>query len=77
MKFVIQSEITDKLEKAKKELYGYAGPMTAADITLASWNEFFSEGGTLNQPSGMSHDRVKKLQKKFVRLSRYHQKISV
>jgi len=51
---------------------GYRGPMSVADITLESWNQYFSEGGTLNQPSWLQNSRLKQIKKNFEMLARYH-----
>ena len=55
-----------------KKAYGYIGPMSVADITLASWNEFFREGGSLNQPLHLQTNRLKKIERKYVGLARLH-----
>lgn len=72
----------DDLKEAKKQskelkeymskAYGYTGPMSVADITLASWNEFFREGGSLNQPIGMESNRLKKIQNGYFKMARLH-----
>lgn len=55
-----------------KKAYGYVGPMSVADITLASWNEFFREGGSLNQPMHLQNNRLKQIERQYVRLARLH-----
>jgi len=66
-----QKEPQEILEKAVT----YTGPMSVSDISLASWNEFFREGGSLNQPRWLESNRVKDLKTQFTRLARYHQKV--
>ncbi len=63
-----------KLARASlaKAGYGYRGPMSVADITLETWNQYFNEGGTLNQPSWLQNDRLKQIRKNFEMLARYH-----
>ena len=68
MKFLIPS----KKSKIIKKSYVYTGPMTLADINLASWNSFLREGGQLNQPIWLESNRRKELEKQFVMLSRLH-----
>lgn len=59
-------------KKLRKAVLGYVGPTTIADITLASWNEFFREGGVLNQPIWLQSNRLKALQHGFEKMARYH-----
>jgi hypothetical protein len=78
------SHADDKVEakKQNKELHeyigksfkgnAYIGPMSVADITLASWNEFFREGGSLNQPTFLQNDKLKDIERRYVRLARLH-----
>jgi len=63
-----------KLNKSMDEVYSYTGPMTAADVTVASWNEYFAEGGMLNQPAHLANNRLHEIRKQFELLSRYHKK---
>jgi hypothetical protein len=63
----------NKVKTLKKaQSYSYAGPMSVADINIASWNEFFAEGGMLNQPTWLQKPRLNAIRKKFEFLSRYH-----
>ena len=55
-----------------KAQVSYSGPMSISDINIASWNEFFSEGGMLNQPTWLQKPRLNAIRKKFEFLSRYH-----
>lgn len=50
----------------------YSGPRTVADINLASWMEFFHEGGSLNQPAWLETNRFKDLRHQFEMLARNH-----
>lgn len=50
----------------------YSGPMTVADINLASWQQFFDEGGSLNQPAWLESSRLKDLRKQFTLLANLH-----
>lgn len=52
--------------------FGYTGPMSVADITLESWNNYFAEGGNLNQPTWLQNNRLKEIRKNFEHLARYH-----
>jgi len=45
-------------------------PLTPSDVTLMSWDEYFREGGTLNQPSWLQNDKLKKLKTFYARLAR-------
>lgn len=56
----------------KSQLREYSGPMSISDINIASWNEFFAEGGNLNQPTWLQTPRLKAIRRKFEFLSRYH-----
>lgn len=58
-------------EKIKKAM-GYIGPMSVADIELASWNEFFREGGSLNQPAWLQTNRLKQIRSNYASLARLH-----
>ena len=57
--------------KAQK-MFGYTGPMSVADIELASWNEFFREGGQLNQPAWLQTNQLSKIRRNYARLARLH-----
>jgi len=57
--------------KLKKALT-YTGPMTIADITLASWNDYFREGGSLNQPHWLQTNRLKEIQRQYAKLASLH-----
>lgn len=65
------------LRKLRKSFSGaaYIGPMSVADITLASWNEFFHEGGSLNQPMHLQNSRLKDIERRYVSLARLHRSI--
>lgn len=64
------SEQTDEQEMRKS--LAYKGPMTQSDIVLASWNDFFHEGGSMNQPVWLETNRLKELRKHYVRLANLH-----
>lgn len=65
------------LKRLKKSFNGaaYIGPMSVADITLASFNEWFHEGGTFNQPIFLQNNRLKEIERKYVSLARLHKAI--
>lgn len=50
----------------------YSGPRTVADINLASWQQFFDEGGSLNQPAWLESNRLKDLRRQFTLLANMH-----
>lgn len=61
--------------EVRKAIGQYIGPLSTADVHLASWNEFFREGGSLNQPSWLQTDRLKQLRQQFGLMARMHQKV--
>ena len=76
MKFLISSKKPAAKEPEDiHKSYTYSGPMTLADINLASWNSFFLEGGQMNQPIWLESNRRKELEHQFVMLSRLHSKV--
>lgn len=68
---VYDGQLPDVVMKAKGARY--TGPRTIADINLASWMEFFREGGQLNQPAWLETNRFKKLRSQFEMLASMHQ----
>lgn len=50
----------------------YLGPKTAEDINLASWNRFFEEGGSLNQPAHLESGRLRELRRQLELLANLH-----
>lgn len=50
----------------------YTGPRTVADVNLASWMQFFAEGGGLNQPAWLETNRLKDLRHQFELLANMH-----
>lgn len=51
---------------------GYTGPRTVADVNLASWMQYFAEGGQLNQPTWLETNRFKDLRRQFELLANMH-----
>lgn len=66
--------IVQRLLKAQT-LYGYAGPMTAEDITIQSWNRYFQEGGELNRPAWLTDNKFKRIKAQYTTLANLHRPI--
>ena len=43
----------------------YAGPRNVADVNLATWLQFFHEGGVLNEPYWLDHGKRDNLRQQF------------
>lgn len=55
-----------------KMVKAYTGPRSEAEVTMAAWDAFFAEGGSLNQPYWLETDRLKQLRHEYERLANVH-----
>lgn len=57
--------------KLKKSMFN--APRDLQDINIASWNEYFNEGGMMNQPKWLENNRLLEIRKQFEFLAKLRQ----
>lgn len=68
-----RTDATSSMDSAPMaKAIGYTGPLTQEEILIRSWDDFFAEGGNLNQPSWLATDRLARLKRGYEKLTTLH-----